>query len=79
MLPTPKMVFRKKSDGRTATQVFQAGYERFKSGSMVKKLGGCVMALLRMESGRRNAFYSSIKGDGQLVDRAIYIVKGSKK
>jgi hypothetical protein len=38
-----------------------------------------VMALSRMESGRRNAFYSSIKGDGQLVDRAINMIKGTKK
>jgi hypothetical protein len=39
----------------------------------------CVMALSRMESGRRNAFYSSIKGDGQLVDRAISMAKGTRK
>jgi hypothetical protein len=39
----------------------------------------CVMALLRMESGRRNAFYSYVKGDGPLVDRAISMVKGVKK
>lgn len=39
----------------------------------------CVMALMRMEHGRRNAFFTSINGDGHLVDRAIYIVKGSKK
>jgi hypothetical protein len=39
----------------------------------------CVMALSRMEPGRRNAFYSSIKGDGQLVDRAIGMVKRIKK
>lgn len=39
----------------------------------------CVMALSRMETGRRNSFYSSINGDGQLVDRAINIVKGAKK
>jgi hypothetical protein len=39
----------------------------------------CVMALSQMESGRRNCFYSSVKGDGILVDRAIKIVKGSKK
>lgn len=38
----------------------------------------CVMALSRMESGRRNSLYSSIKGDGLLVDRAIQIVKGRK-
>ena len=39
----------------------------------------CVMALSRMESGRRNSFYVSVKGDGSLVDRAISIVKGSKR
>jgi hypothetical protein len=39
----------------------------------------CVMALSRMESGRRNSFFTSIKGDGPLVDRAIAMVKGSKK
>lgn len=39
----------------------------------------CVMALSRMESGRRNSFYSSIKGDGQLVGRAVDMVKGGKK
>jgi hypothetical protein len=38
-----------------------------------------VMAMSRMESGRRNSFYASIKGDGPLVDRAITMVKGSKK
>lgn len=39
----------------------------------------CVMALSRMESGRRNSFFNSIKGDGPLVDRAIIMVKGKKR
>jgi len=38
----------------------------------------CVMALSMLESGRRNAFYSSIKGDGLLVDRAIKMVKARR-
>ena len=38
----------------------------------------CVMALSLMESGRRNSFYSSVNGDGPLVNRAIKMVKGSK-
>ena len=38
----------------------------------------CVMALSRMEMGVRNSFFASIKGDGQLIDRAINIVKGKK-
>jgi hypothetical protein len=39
----------------------------------------CVMALSRMEHGRRNAFYSAIKGDGLLVDRAVQMVKDNKR
>ena len=39
----------------------------------------CIMALSRMETARRNAFYSSVKGDGPLVDRAIKGVKGKKE
>jgi len=38
----------------------------------------CAAALSRMETGRRNSFYSSIKGDGVLVDRAVTIAKATK-
>ena len=47
------------------------------SGDLEK--ANCVVAMSRMESGRRNSFYASIKGDGPLVDRAITMVKGYKK
>jgi hypothetical protein len=35
----------------------------------------CVMALARLERGRRNAFYGRVKGDGDLVAAAIRFVK----
>jgi len=35
----------------------------------------CVMVLVRLERGRRNAFYGRIKGDGKLVAFAIQFVK----
>jgi hypothetical protein len=37
-----------------------------------------VMALARLERGRRNAFYGRVKGDGDLVAAAIRFVKQTR-
>lgn len=39
----------------------------------------CVMALKRLEAGKRNAFYGEVFNDGPLVARAVSLAKGIKR
>ena len=52
--------------------------ERFSEFSSDTDRSHCVLALSRLESGRRNAFFGRIKGDSELVSRAIRLVKSSR-